>query len=42
MTLFWIAGIAINLVFLVAVAVWAVRNWRQNAQARRDRGRDPR
>lgn len=26
---FWIAGIAINLLALVAVACWAVRAWKQ-------------
>jgi uncharacterized membrane protein len=32
---FWISGIAINLLALVAVAFWAVRAWRQGDAARR-------
>lgn len=35
---FWIAGIAINLLALVAVAFWAVRAWRQADAARRPAG----
>jgi len=34
---FWIAGIAINLVALVVVAIWAVRAWREGEAHRRAR-----
>jgi hypothetical protein len=39
MTGFWIAGITINLVFLGAIAWWAVRSWRQGRPGER-RGED--
>ncbi len=32
---FWIAGIAINLLALVALGFWAVRAWKQADAARR-------
>ena len=38
---FWITGIAINLVALAAVLVWAVRAWKQ-ADAARDPGSETR
>lgn len=34
MTGFWIAGIAINLIALVAVLAWGIRAWRQADAAR--------
>lgn len=37
MTGFWIAGIAINLIALAVVLVWAVRAWRESDAHRRAR-----
>jgi len=32
MTTFWVIGIAINLVVVVAVAVWAWKTWRESSR----------
>lgn len=36
MTMFWIVGIAINVVAFCALIWWAVRNWRQAGERRAD------
>ena len=41
MTAFWVIGIGINVVALVALAVWVVRNWNPHGRERDDdAGRD--
>ena len=41
MSAFWIAGIGINIVVLVAIAWWAVRNWRGSTEGRSGRDDGP-
>lgn len=41
MTAFWIVGIGINVAVVVAVAWWAIRNWKGSAEGRPGRDDDP-
>lgn len=36
MTAFWVIGIGINLVVLVALGVWVARNWNPRDRERED------
>jgi len=36
MTAFWVIGIGINLVVLVALGVWVARNWNPRGRERDD------
>ncbi|MCZ7559274.1 MAG: hypothetical protein M5U30_03820 [Burkholderiaceae bacterium] len=41
MTGFWIAGIGINLAAFIALAWWAIRNWKRSSDKARGPDRDP-